>query len=182
MKIYGVGINDIPGYRTSNEKEYKLWHRMLERCYSSEWHLRHPSYKDCEVCDEWKVLSSFVKDIPLIKGYESWMEGTERYDLDKDSIRPGNKVYCLDCVEFILQRDNVIEMLKRTGNKGGFANNGFNESKSYKVYVYNLNGDKVGEYNSNKECSEALNLDPSAVTKCIKGKQKSTKGYRIETN
>lgn len=179
MKVYGMGINDMPGFRTTNEREYKLWVRMLERCYSEQWHLRHPSYKECEVCDEWLFLSKFIQDISQIDGYEEWIKKDTRYDLDKDSIIPGNKTYSLSTVRFIPQSENIREMLSRTGNLGGFSNNGYNESKAYRVVVYNLKGEKVGEYNSNKECSEALRLDPSAITKCINGKQKYTKGFII---
>ena len=61
MNKYG-GINDMP---TCDKRVYGLWFQMLRRCYDTTQHERKKgkSYADCEVCDRWKMLSCFAKDI-----------------------------------------------------------------------------------------------------------------------
>ena len=52
--LYGVGFNDktrpakVDG---KNVKEYKLWQDMLTRCFSEKYQTRYPTYKGCNVSD-----------------------------------------------------------------------------------------------------------------------------------
>ena len=64
--IYGVGINDLPFNIAYKSKEgldfyckiYRHWECMIKRCYG-KWHsINRPSYKNVEVCDEWKLASN----------------------------------------------------------------------------------------------------------------------------
>ena len=43
-----------------------------------------------------------------------------------------------------------------------------------------LNDKEVGKYKSIRECTRELGLEPSAISKCLSGKQKSHKGYRFK--
>ena len=51
-----------------DKRVYGLWYQMLRRCYDTTQHEREKgkSYADCEVCDGWKMLSCFAKDIKNI--------------------------------------------------------------------------------------------------------------------
>lgn len=91
MNKYG-GINDMPN---CDKRVYGLWFNMLRRCYDTTQHEREKgkAYADCEVCDRWKILSCFAKDIKKLEGYNAWMNKTG-YCLDKDMKIPGNK-----CIE-----------------------------------------------------------------------------------
>lgn len=95
--VYDVGINDadylLTHYTRENGKQkliwrchfYTTWTSMLKRCYSKTYKEKHPSYKDCSVCDEWLTFSNF----------KSWMESQDYKDkqLDKDLLVEGNKIY-----------------------------------------------------------------------------------------
>ena len=64
---------------------YRKWRTMLARCYSSRYQAMQGTYKDCRVCDEWLIFSNFKKWHD-----EHYKDG---YELDKDILFKGNKVY-----------------------------------------------------------------------------------------
>ena len=76
MKIHNIGINDMPrGWRLKNElneRIYRVWHGMIQRCYSEKSLKKRNTYKDCYVCKSWLKLSNLVEDIQKIDGYELW--------------------------------------------------------------------------------------------------------------
>lgn len=113
--VFGVGINDVdyvvkylkdvgePGGKRKRQTVwvcpyYQRWRNMLQRCYSSEFHSRNPTYKGCIVVNEWKNLSKF----------RTWMETQDWEDknLDKDILFVGNKVYGPDTCVFVSTRVN----------------------------------------------------------------------------
>lgn len=98
MKLFGVGINDVRG--SSKTKEYKTWMNMMKRCYCYSYQKSKPSYIGVTVCDEWLTFSNF----------KAWMkkQDWEGRQLDKDIIKPGNKVYAPEYCCFISQRLNSI--------------------------------------------------------------------------
>ena len=82
--VQGVGVNDA-GYRVaikerlpcSNGKRiqkevwmcpyYSKWKSMLVRCYSTKYHQRRPTYKDCSVCNDWLLFSNFRKWVEKLR-------------------------------------------------------------------------------------------------------------------
>ena len=80
---------------------------MIRRCYSDNRLIKNPSYKDVEVCDEWRLLSNF----------KSWMEKQdwEGKELDKDLIGDG-KIYSPDNCIFIDHWLNTFIGDKRPSN------------------------------------------------------------------
>lgn len=84
--VYGAGVNDL--LYTRGTPSYKAWLSMLERCYSSKFQTKKNTYVGCSVCDEWLTFSNFKRWFDSIEnGYK------DGYQLDKDIIVKGNKVY-----------------------------------------------------------------------------------------
>ncbi|AIM51774.1 AP2 domain protein [Dickeya phage phiDP23.1] len=87
--IYGVAVNDLPERPMSSggrcTKEYNAWVNMLERVYSSNFQEKNPTYIGCSVDPVWLKRSEFVL----------WFDENYRsgWQLDKDILHPGNKVY-----------------------------------------------------------------------------------------
>jgi len=95
--VYGVGINDagypVTIYASVNGRRkqlwlcpfYRAWAGMMRRCYSAKCRAAFPTYKGCTVALEWRYFSAF----------RDWMttQDWEGNQLDKDILRPGNKVY-----------------------------------------------------------------------------------------
>lgn len=114
--VYGVGINDMPvGTCSENNRDlpfYKSWCGMLERCYSSKLHLRNPAYVGCVVCDEWLILSN----------YKIWYDENhvDGYQLDKDLLVDGNKIYSPEsCVFVTRDLNNLIKKFSKNCGKYG---------------------------------------------------------------
>lgn len=105
--IYGVGVNDVdrPVYtKLDGEKVvcpfYDRWRGMLRRCYDPRLHLKHPTYAECSVTEEWLLFSNF----------EEWMLGQdwEGSQLDKDLLEAGNKLYSPDFCVFVPKKLNTF--------------------------------------------------------------------------
>lgn len=101
--VHGIGINDSVTPSKVNgklTKPYSCWKSILQRCYSSECQSLHPTYVDCIVCDEWKYYSNFLK------WYETnYVEG---YQIDKDILQPGNKIYSPEFCIFVPPEINTL--------------------------------------------------------------------------
>lgn len=107
--VCGVGINDADylvkkweTINTNGKRKRKLiwscpfylaWVNMLNRCYSTKYQDRKPTYSGCGVSEEWLTFSVF----------KNWMETQDWQDkqLDKDLLFEGNKVYSADTCVFV---------------------------------------------------------------------------------
>ena len=97
-RVYEVGFNSggfYPIMESPNVKSkcYNVWKDMLRRGYSKSYKDKRPTYKDVTVCEEWFDYQSFAEWF-----YNNHKEG---YQLDKDLIKRGNKVYCPEFCRFI---------------------------------------------------------------------------------
>lgn len=101
--VCGFGINDYLHNVKNNGifiKSYKYWRAMLHRCYDKKFQQKHSTYLGCCVCDEWKYFSNF----------KEWFDKNhiEGYQLDKDILVQGNKVYSPETCCFVPQHINKL--------------------------------------------------------------------------
>ncbi len=99
--VYGIGYlgGNLELKTSYNGKKcpiYNAWLRMLERCYSKKLHERFPSYIGCEVSDYFKNFSNFYEWCQNQIGFNC-----DDYELDKDLLIKGNKLYSEDTCVFI---------------------------------------------------------------------------------
>lgn len=110
--VQGVGINDmIDGKKL---RCYRVWIGMLSRGYNSHFKENNPTYTKCYVCEEWHTLSRFNEwfEDP-VNGYQ------EGYDLDKDILVKGNKVYSPETCCFVPHEINSL-ILKNDKSRGKY--------------------------------------------------------------
>lgn len=120
--IYDVGVVGIKypmRIRNSSGKyihleEYKIWCSMLSRCYSEKYHTRYKSYKDCLVSENFKHYEYFYEWCHDQVGF-----GNEGWQLDKDLLVKGNKVYSEEACIFLPREVNNI-FIKRKEKRGEF--------------------------------------------------------------
>ena len=113
--VFGVGIFGTKHPSTINGrniKEYVLWQRMLERCYSDGFKKKNPTYIDCEVSENFKSYEYFYEWCYKQIGF-----GVGGFELDKDLLVKGNKVYNESTCVFIPAEINLL-LIKRDASRG----------------------------------------------------------------
>ena len=104
--VYGVGVTGtkypitVDGVIT---KEYGLWYNMLQRCYNGAFKKKRPTYEGCEVSDNFKYYECFYEWCHKQIGF-----GVDGFEIDKDLLVKGNKVYSEDTCVFIPKEINLL--------------------------------------------------------------------------
>lgn len=149
--VCGIGINDADyKVRTADWfcPFYQRWYGMLTRCYGNR---IQASYRDCSVCDEWLTFSKFKR----------WMERQDWHDkqLDKDIIKPGNRVYSPEACIFVSRKDNTsaLHQRVRANNKTGVNGVGFHKGVGKYRARIKINGKEnhIGWFSTIKEAKTA---------------------------
>lgn len=110
--LYGVGIDDFTGDPDSIVSSYIVWKGMLDRCYNESSTRSCATYIDCSVTQCWHRYSDFKVwfDQNCIAGYE----------LDKDILIPGNRVYSPDTCCFVPPDVNKVVRWRRRLRRSGY--------------------------------------------------------------
>lgn len=133
---YGVGYLgdgfDL-GSQALNDKAFKLWSHMLERCYSPKYKITRPTYLECHSSEDFKCLTYFKQWCASQKGFTE-----EGFVLDKDILIKGNKKYSEDTCCFVPVELNNLFTLNKA--KRGELPIGVHASKSKSKYLARLGG------------------------------------------
>jgi hypothetical protein len=124
--VQGVGINDATTsvyHKGFPNADYAAWSDMLMRCYCETYQKSYPTYKGCSVCAEWLRFSTF-----RIWYSTNYKEG---FELDKDLLVPGNKVYSPDTCRYVPHYINSL-LLSSNSRRGEYP---LGVSKSYNLYL-----------------------------------------------
>ena len=166
--VFGVGIlgtkysSKVDGVRT---KEYGLWVRMLERCYSDSFKKKNPTYEGCEVSDNFKSYEYFYEWCNKQIGFSVDGNGNP-FQLDKDLLIKGNKVYSESTCVFLPKEINIL-LTKRTASRGEYLI-GVSWHKTKKAFVARVNKNKgkpewlglfkteIEAFNAYKEAKESF--------------------------
>lgn len=85
-----------------NTIEYEKWRGLLRRCYSEKERNKFPTYRDCQVSDNFKSYEFFYE-------WFNKQVGCDRgFDLDKDLLFKGNKTYSEDTCVLIPRELNSL--------------------------------------------------------------------------
>jgi hypothetical protein len=140
--------NDL--YFESESESYKIWMGIIKRCGD----VKHPTYIDCKICEEWKVYSNFKK----------WFDKRhiEGFHLDKDILVKGNKVYSPNTCCFVPREINNLFIkcqntrgeypigVKKCTNRKGFSATIYKGKKEYVGYF----STPIDAFNAYKEAKE----------------------------
>lgn len=99
--VLGIGNVDCATNENGKRKSsYTTWVHIIQRCYDPKRLEEFNSYAGCSVCDEWKYFSKF----------DSWFNSNYRegFQLDKDIIKQGNKIYCPDFCRYVPLPINIL--------------------------------------------------------------------------
>ena len=107
--VCGKGFIGEGIYNSSNSRPlYNLWKGMITRCYTDSTSLNLEVYKDVTVCDEWLDFQNFAKWCISHPFYKSKDDNGKSYQMDKDILVRGNKVYSPDTCCFVPQEVNCL--------------------------------------------------------------------------
>ena len=99
--MYGVETNDST--LSSKKVVIDKWRNMIRRCYSEDYLEQNPTYRECSVCSEWLTFSNFERWVA-----EQGIEDLKEYDLDKDLLSKGAKIYSPETCCFLPHSLNVL--------------------------------------------------------------------------
>ena len=172
--VYGLGIVGTKYQIRVNgtlTKEYELWTGMLERCYSDTFKKKQPTYEGCEVSDNFKNYEYFYEWCNEQIGF-----GIEGFELDKDLLIKGNKVYSEDSCIF-LHKDINLLLTKRTASRGKHLIGVYwcNTNKAFIAQVSKNKGksERLGSFNTEMEAFNAYKQAKESFVKEQANKWKS---------
>ena len=157
--VHGIGYFGIGNYVGSRivdgvqirTQEYEAWCGMLKRCYCPRTHVRQPSYIGCSVSDEWLNFQTFAEWYVNQPGY------TEGWDLDKDLLCIGNKVYSEEnCTLLPRELNSLLVMFKHINLEKYPRGIYLRENKTYRVELGSLSSTRKTK--SVKTLQEAIML------------------------
>ena len=110
----------------THPKAYNHWHLMLNRVYDEKYKIKHPTYQNCTICEEWHNFQNFAQ----------WYE--DNYyevpniimDLDKDILIKGNKVYGPETCCFV--PNNINKLFVKSNKARGQLPIGVHKNKRNK--------------------------------------------------
>lgn len=112
---HGVGYNSGGKYKSKIDGKvtntYRTWQNMLSRAYCPKYQARQPTYIGCSVAEGWLEYQNFAE------WFESHEYSDYGYQLDKDLLLPGNKIYAPNRCVFVPQQLN--KLLNGYGNARG---------------------------------------------------------------
>ena len=164
--VYGIGVVGTKYQSRVNgalTKEYTLWVGMLQRCYSTTYQKRHPTYEGCEASDKFKSYEYFYEWCHKQVGFVEC-----GFQLDKDLLVKGNKVYSEDSCVFIPPEINTV-LIKSTASRGEHLI-GVSWHKTKKAFEARVSKNKgkqeyLGSFNTELEAFKAYKTAKEAFIK-----------------
>ena len=172
--VYGVGYlgGNLELKSTYNGKKcniYVQWKNMIERCYNERYHQRQPTYIGCYVSDEFKDYSKWRE------WYDNYPYKQDGWQIDKDLLIKGNKVYSEDYCVFLPKEINAV-LTKRTALRGEYLI-GVSWHNTNKAFVAKVNKNKgnpewLGSFNTEIEAFNAYKQSKESYIKELADKYK----------
>ena len=160
--VHGVGFigigNHVAKRNGKGTPAYTTWQGMLRRCYCPKKHAKQPTYADCSVHPKWHNFQVFAE----------WFEQqyfATCWQLDKDLIVEGNKVYSDTTCVFVPQQINKL-LTDCGASRGGLPQGVRRNGKGYQAQL-SVDGNQyqLGTYATPEEAFEVYKLAKEANVK-----------------
>lgn len=94
-------------------REFNIWKGVTRRCLLKSQKILQPTYEDVTVCDEWLNFQNFAEWCNQQNGFHSLTDSGENFQLDKDILVKGNKIYSPDTCCFVPREINNLFTLRK---------------------------------------------------------------------
>ena len=151
--VYGKGYYGVGKYTANDVKVYKMWIRILERCYDETFKEKQPAYNGVTVCKEWLDFQVFAEwCVNQTHFYSKDLTG-KSYHLDKDILVKGSKIYSPETCCFVPHDVNVLF----TSNKVNRSELGIGVHKtvSRSRYKSSIHNKYLGRFDTPEEAFQA---------------------------
>ena len=164
--IYGKGILG-EGFKQSDSQSYsfQLWKNMLKRCYSEVSFKKSPSYEQCLTSETFNHYQQFKTWCNQQLGF-----GNTGWELDKDILVKGNKVYSEDTCCFVPKEINLL-LVKHDKGRGNYSL-GVDYHKSRKQFRARCSDKHLGWFNTEIEAFNAYKTAKEDYIKSLANKWK----------
>ena len=156
--VYGVGIVGIR-YNTKidgkHTTEYGTWKNMLRRCYSEKGRHKFQSYDDCTVSENFKKYSYFYEWVNKQVGFNTVDDMGNIFQLDKDLLSKGNKIYSETTCVFLPLEINIALAIKDGKHKKFHVGVRKNRNKYEVICCINSKSTYLGLFNTELEAFNA---------------------------
>ncbi len=171
-----LGIGEFLCY-TNNEltREYKAWSAAMNRCYSENRRDSDNNYIGCTIHEDWHNFQVFAKWYVSQKGYGMG------YELDKDLLVEGNRVYGATTCCLVPKEINNFLVLRK--NDRGKYPLGVHYDKNAKAFVARIQvgSDRIslGKYGTPEEAFEIYKKNKELLAVNLAYKYKDTINERV---
>lgn len=179
--VFGVGYlgEGIYGSRLKGKtiKAYCTWQGMLQRCYCPKTQEKQTTYIGCTVDERWHNFQNFANWY-----YENWKPWADTsWQLDKDILKKGNKIYSPETCCFVPAEINKIFI--KTSKRRGECLIGVTKIKEGRYICQMTNmfrkSSYSGTFKTELECFENYKIIKEAYIKEIAEKWKDQIDPRV---
>jgi len=177
--VFGVGVNDWVGKVEVGGKliwEYRLWANMIKRCFYQKYKQKKPTYNDVTCSKDWLSMTKFIEDVSQMKGFS--LDG---WELDKDIIQKGNKLYSKDTCCFVPLEVNLL-LVKCDNSRGEYPVGVCFDKYAGKFKAQlTINGKvkHLGRFNTAEQAFQVYKLAKEAQIKAVADKWKDLLDERV---
>jgi len=153
-----------------------LWQNMLRRCFSDGFKQSRPTYEGVTCSKEWLSMTKFIEDVSQMKGY-----GLKGWELDKDILQKGNKLYSKDTCCFVPTEVNLL-LTKRDNSRGEYpVGVCFHKTRGKFMASIAINGKQktLGYLTTPEEAFQVYKLAKEAYIKVVAHKWKHLLDERV---
>jgi hypothetical protein len=182
--VCGIGYNGNEYQATNCGKitnEYQLWLGMLRRC-TEEYFSRNQTYKGVSCSENFKSYTFFYEWCQEQVGFGNKDEKGNTWQLDKDILVKGNKLYSEDTCVFIPSRLNKL-LTKNDSARGEHPLGVYfhKHTKKYYVQCQGLSGKQefIGYYATKEGAFQAYKIFKEDIIKSVANKYKSKIDSRV---
>ena len=169
--VFGVGVIGSK-YPTKENgvlcREYKVWVRILERCFSDDYQRKYPTYKGCGLSENFKSYEYFYEWCNRQKGFCY----APKWHLDKDLLGGGNFYSEQTCI-FLPSEVNVA--FTKSDAKRGSLPLGVHSKNGKFIASCKKGSDKrkyIGAFETKEQAFNAYKLEKESYIKSLAEKYK----------